>query len=68
MKNTIRRLPDAEQEVMQAVWACQRPVARADIEKILFETHPMAMTTLLTLLTLFVTHYPMLFSVTRKRT
>ena len=51
MKNTIRRLPDAEQEVMQAVWACQPPVARADIEKILFETHPMAMTTLLTLLT-----------------
>ena len=51
MENTIRRLPDAEQEVMQAVWACQPPVARADIEKILFETHPMAMTTLLTLLT-----------------
>lgn len=51
MKNTIRRLPDAEQEVMQAVWTCQPPVARADIEKILFETHPMAMTTLLTLLT-----------------
>ena len=51
MKNTIRRLPDAEQEVMQAIWACQPPVARADIERILFETHPMAMTTLLTLLT-----------------
>lgn len=51
MKNTIRRLPDAEQEVMQAVWACQPPVARAEIEKILFKNHPMAMTTLLTLLT-----------------
>ena len=51
MKNTIRRLPDAEQEVMQAIWACNAPVARTDIEQILFKTHPMAMTTLLTLLT-----------------
>ena len=51
MKKMIRRLPDAEQEVMQALWACKVPVARADIEKILFKTHPMAMTTLLTLLT-----------------
>ena len=51
MKNTIRRLPDAEQEVMQAIWACTAPVARTDIEQILFKTHPMAMTTLLTLLT-----------------
>ena len=48
MKDAIRRLPDAELEVMQAVWACQPPVARADVEKILFQTHPMAMTTLLT--------------------
>lgn len=51
MKNGIRRLPDAEQEVMQAIWACTAPAARMDIEKILFQTHPMAMTTLLTLLT-----------------
>lgn len=51
MKDPIRRLPDAEQEVMQAIWACKPPVARADIEKILFGSHPMAMTTLLTLLT-----------------
>ncbi len=51
MNDTIRRLPDAEQEVMQALWACKPPVARTDIEKILFQTHPMAMTTLLTLLT-----------------
>ena len=47
----IRRLPDAEQEVMQAIWACTAPVVRTDIEKILYKTHPMAMTTLLTLLT-----------------
>lgn len=51
MKDKIRRLPDAEQEVMQAIWACEAPVARTDIEEILFKTHPMAMTTLLTLLT-----------------
>ena len=51
MHNTIRRLPDAEQEVMQALLACKSPAARTDIEEILFQTHPMAMTTLLTLLT-----------------
>ena len=51
MKENIRRLPDAEQEVMQAIWMCEAPVARTDIEEILYEDHPMAMTTLLTLLT-----------------
>lgn len=51
MKDAIRRLPDAELEVMQAVWACEPPAARADIDKILQETHPMALTTLLTVLT-----------------
>ena len=51
MKPMLRRLPDAELEVMQAVWACNIPAARTDIEEILFKTHPMAMTTLLTLLT-----------------
>lgn len=51
MKDVIRRLPEAEQEVMQAIWACAVPAARTDIEKILFKTHPMAVTTLLTLLT-----------------
>ena len=51
MRNGIRRLPDAELEVMQALWACNMPAARSDIEEILFKTHPMAMTTLLTLLT-----------------
>ena len=51
MKEHIRRLPDAEQEVMQAIWACTSPVARTDIEEILFPEHPMAMTTLLTMLT-----------------
>lgn len=51
MRNGIRRLPDAELEVMQALWECNMPAARSDIEEILFKTHPMAMTTLLTLLT-----------------
>ena len=48
---TIRRLPDAELEVMQAIWECEEPVSRADIDVILKDTHPMALTTLLTLLT-----------------
>ncbi len=51
MEKTIRRLPDAELEVMQAVWACEAPVARADIDAKLKDTHPMALTTLLTVLT-----------------
>ena len=51
MNENLRRLPDAELEVMQALWACRTPAARSDVEKILFQTHPMAMTTLLTLLT-----------------
>ncbi len=51
MNKKIRRLPDAELEVMQALWQCEAPAARTDIEKILFVNHPMAMTTLLTLLT-----------------
>ena len=50
MTESIRRLPDAELEVMQALWACETPAARADIEKVLFPHHPMALTTLLTLL------------------
>ena len=51
MDKTIRRLPDAELEVMQAVWACEAPVARADIDAKLKDTHPMALTTLLPVLT-----------------
>ena len=47
----IKKLPDTELEVMQAVWACEPPVSRAEIDVILKEKHPMALTTLLTLLT-----------------
>ena len=51
MSNTIRRLPDSELEVMQAIWSCEPPVSRADLEQKLADTYPVAQTTLLTLLT-----------------
>ena len=51
MSNTIRRLPDSELEVMQAIWSCDPPVSRADLEQKLADTYPVAQTTLLTLLT-----------------
>ena len=51
MASSIRRLPDGELEVMQALWDCTPPVFRSDLEEILRKTHPMAMTTLLTILT-----------------
>ena len=46
----MKKLPDAELEVMQAIWSCELPVLRSDIDEILKESHPMAPTTLLTLL------------------
>ena len=49
-KDGNRRLPDTELEVMQAVWALGGPAARAEIDEILRKKHPMAQTTLLTLL------------------
>lgn len=49
-KNSIPPLPDGELDVMQAVWACAPPVTRAQIHEILENTHPMAPTTLLTVL------------------
>ncbi len=50
MSYTIRRLPDTELEVMQALWASDTPVPRTQLEERLTQTHPMATTTLLTLL------------------
>ena len=47
MADAMRTLPDAELEVMQAIWACEEPVKRAAISAILDRTHP---TTLLTVL------------------
>ncbi len=51
MKPVIHRLPDTELEVMQALWSFEQPVTRARLEEKLRATHPMAPTTLLTLLT-----------------
>ena len=51
MNKTIRRLPDSELAVMQAVWQCTPPVSRTDLEEMLHSQYPMAQTTLLTLLT-----------------
>lgn len=51
MGSELRRLPDAELEVMQAVWECEPPASRNDVEQVLHRSHPMAMTTLLTMLT-----------------
>ena len=51
MKKAIRRLPDSELEVMQALWQCEPPAARSDVAAALPQDHPMAATTLLTLLT-----------------
>ncbi|MBQ4452512.1 MAG: BlaI/MecI/CopY family transcriptional regulator [Clostridia bacterium] len=50
MAASLKRLPDAELTVMQAVWRLDAPVRRADIERTLSNIHPMAPTTLLTLL------------------
>ena len=51
MIENIRRLPDTELEVMQAIWDCTPPVAKTDIDAKVYATHPMAETTLQTLLT-----------------
>lgn len=50
MFDSIRRLPDAELEVMNAVWDCTHPASRTEIENKLHPEHPMAVTTVLTLL------------------
>jgi len=54
MQKPVRRLPDAELAVMQAVWSCTAPVSRSDLEAQLLPQHPMAQTTLLTLLSRLV--------------
>lgn len=46
----IKKLPDSEFEVMQAIWKCTPPVSRIDIESHL-KDYPIASTTLFTLLT-----------------
>lgn len=48
MKREIRRLPDGELEVMQALWNCPQPALRTELEARL--EHSVAPTTLLTIL------------------
>ena len=50
MDERIKKLPDSELEVMQAVWDCVPPVSRGEIEQKLADSYPIAQTTLLTLL------------------
>lgn len=50
MEESIRRLPDSELEVMQALWRCEPPAARQEIEAAMNRQPPLAATTLLTLL------------------
>ena len=50
MENPIRRLPDAELEVMQALWSCTIPATSREIEAALPAGRTMAQTTVLTLL------------------
>ena len=51
MLDRTRKLPDSELEVMMAVWDCEPPVTRRQIEEIIHRQHPAAQTTILTLLT-----------------
>ena len=50
MNSDKNRLPDGELEVMQALWDCEIPASRADIEARLHTSKPIAATTLLTFL------------------
>lgn len=50
MERIVRRLPDAELWVMQAVWNYPAPVPRSRIEEAAAQSRPMAQTTILTLL------------------
>lgn len=51
MEDKLKRLPDAELEVMQVLWNLEPPVPRATAEAEMQKLRPMAQTTLLTLLT-----------------
>ena len=50
MNDINRRLPDAELDIMQVIWSCTPPVSAADIIGRVNTIHPMAETTLQTLL------------------
>ena len=50
MQEEYKKLPDSELEVMQVIWSLAAPVPRAAIEEEMKHIHPIAQTTLLTLL------------------
>ena len=50
MEKELRRLPDSELEVMQALWELEEPICRAAVEEKLAQRR-LAVTTLLTLRT-----------------
>lgn len=47
----LKKLPDAELEIMQIVWGCPCPAPRAEIERRMAQIRPLAQSTLLTVLT-----------------
>ena len=49
--NTLKRLPESELKIMQIIWRKPAPVSRTTIEHALKDSHPLAPTTILTLLT-----------------
>lgn len=51
MDQKTRRLPDSELELMQAIWHCEPPVSRNEIEAHLSKERKLAPTTILTFLT-----------------
>ena len=51
MVKTIKRLTESELEIMQIIWKEDTAVSRITIEHALQEDHPLAPTTILTLLT-----------------
>lgn len=51
MKQEYHRLPDSELELMQAIWHCEPPVSRSDLESHLSKERHLAPTTILTFLT-----------------
>lgn len=51
LQKDLKRLPESELEIMQIIWNETPPVSRIRIEQVLRKTHPLAPTTILTLLT-----------------
>lgn len=51
MMQEFKRLPDSELELMQAIWRCEPPVTRMQLEEKLSPDRKLAPTTILTFLT-----------------